>query len=138
MYQKLSPTVLIGAIQRQIEEKTGLRCYDYVEPNTPSPFYFAELIKTTPANTKTMYVDKYTVWIHAIAEAGKDAGGSVKVYDLINKLQEAMTEDITLPEQFDMVMQTDGGIQTIKTDESGEKHAVITYEFMICYGFKCK
>ena len=60
------------------------------------------------------------------------------VYNLIQKLEEALTEDISLPEPYQLVMQTNNGIQTIKTDETGEKHAVLAYEFMICYGFKCK
>lgn len=135
---KLSPTDLVAAVQEKIKRKTGLACFDYVEENTQSPFYFVELIKITPSNSKTMYRDIYTVWIHAIAEIKENVRGSAEVYDLINRLQEAMTEDITLPEPFEMVMQTDEGVQTIKTDETGEKHAVVAYEFMVCYGFKCK
>lgn len=135
---KLNPVTLIASIQRRVEEGTGLRCYDYVEKNTPSPFYFAELVKTTPANNKTMYRDIYTVWIHVISEPLEEVKGSVQLYELINKLQEAMSEDIALLEPFNLVLQTDGGIQTIKTDVTNEKHAVLTYEFMVCYGFKCK
>ena len=133
--QKLSPTVLLAAIQEKVESLTGLTCYDAVPVNAESPFYFAELLRILPANTKTMYRDNYTVWIHCIAEK---SDSSVGVYRLIEQLEEALTEDITLPEPFTLVMQTDGGVQTIKTDESGEKHAVVTFEFMVCYGFKCK
>lgn len=134
-YQKLSPVTLIAAIQDKIEQSTGIRCYDAVPQNAESPFYFAEITKILPANTKTMFRDNYTVWIHCIAEKSES---SVGVYDLIEKLQEALTEDITLPDPFELVMQTDGGVQTIKTDETGEKHAVETFDFMVCYGFKCK
>lgn len=134
-YQKLSPVVLVKAVQNKIESHTGLRCYDHVPLNAASPFYFAEIIRILPANTKTMFRDNYTVWIHCIAQK---SDSSVEVYNLIEQLQEALTEDITLPEPFELIMQTDGGIQTIKTDETGEKHAVVTFEFMVCYGFKCK
>lgn len=134
-YQRLELTTLIASIQSKIQAHTGLKCYDAVPENAPSPFYFAEVIRATPANTKTMFRDNFTVWIHAIAENEKS---SIGVYRLIEQLQEALTEDIVLPEPFELVMQTDGGIQTIKTDETGEKHAVITYDFMVCYGFKCK
>ena len=82
-----------------------------------------------------MYRDIFTVWIHAIAEP-KDS--SVPIYQLINNLEEALTEDIELPDWVQLIMQTNNGVQTIKTDESNEKHAVIAYEFMVCYGFKCK
>lgn len=134
-YQKLGLTDLIAAVQKKVTEKTGLPCYDHVEKNTPSPFYFAEVIRITPANSKTMYRDNITVYIHCIAEPGES---SVQIYKLIEDLQEAMTEDIVLPEPFELIMQTDEGVQTIKTDETKEKHAIVPYTFMVCYGFKCK
>lgn len=134
-YQKLGLTDLIAAVQKKVTEKTGLPCYDHVEKNTPSPFYFAEVIRITPANSKTMYRDNITVYIHCIAEPGES---SVQIYKLIEDLQEAMTEDIVLTEPFELIMQTDEGVQTIKTDETKEKHAIVPYTFMVCYGFKCK
>lgn len=134
-YQKLSPVKLIAAVQEKIESGTGLKCYDAVTVNAESPFYYAEITRILPANTKTMFRDNYTVWIHCIAE---QSDSSVGVYNLIEALQEALTEDISLPEAFELIMQTDGGVQTIKTDESGEKHAVVAFDFMVCYGFKCK
>ena len=135
MYKQLGLVDLIQAIQKKVEDKTGLKCYDSVPDNAPSPFYFAEVVGKRPAHSKTMYRDIFTVWIHAIAEPGNS---SVQIYELIQKLEEALTEDIGLPEEYELVMQTDNGIQTIKTDETNEKHAVLAYEFMICYGFKCK
>ena len=134
-YQKLSPVTLVSAIQDKVTGKTGLKCYDEVPLNAESPFYFAEVVRIAPANTKTMFRDNFTGWIHWNA---KKSGSSVGVYDLIQKLQEAMTEDIVLPEPFELILQTDGGVQTIKKDETGEKHAVVIFEFMVCYGFKCK
>lgn len=133
-YQKLGLTDLIAAVQKKVG-KTGLSCYDHVEKNTESPFYFAEVVRNAPANSKTMYRDNITVYIHCIAEPGES---SVQIHKLIEDLQEAMTEDIELPEPFELIMQTDGGVQTIKTDETKEKHAIVSYTFMVCYGFKCK
>lgn len=139
-YQKLSPITLVAAVQNKIETLTGLRCYDAVPLNAVSPFYFAEVIRIQPANTKTMFRDNYTVWIHCIAAPPQtgESPSSVGVYSLIEQLQEALTENIALPEPFELIMQTDGGVQTIKTDETDEKHAVVTFDFMVCYGFKCK
>lgn len=134
-YQKLGLTDLIAAAQKKVTDGTGLPCYDHVEKNTQSPFYFAEVIRITPANSKTMYRDNITVYIHCIAEPGES---SVQIYKLIEDLQEAMTEDIVLPEPFELLMQTDEGVQTIKTDETKEKHAIVPYTFMVCYGLKCK
>lgn len=134
-YKKLSPIDMIASIQNKIEDKTELRCYDHVPMNAESPFYFAEITRILPSNTKTMFRDNYTVLIHCIAEK---SDSSVGVYNLIQNLQEALSEDISVPEPYILIMQTDGGVQTIKTDETGEKHAVVTFDFMVCYGFNCK
>ena len=134
-YQKLSPVTLIAAVQDKIERLTDLRCYDHVPMNEESPLYFAEIAQIQPANSKTMYRDVYSVAIHCIAE---ESPSSVGVYNLIENLQSALSEDISLPEPFTLVMQTDNGVQTIKTDESGEKHAIVNFDFMVSYGFICK
>lgn len=134
-YQKLSPVTLIAAVQDKIESLTDLRCYDHVPLNEASPLYFAEITRIQPANSKTMYRDVYSVAIHCIAE---ESPSSVGVYNLIENLQSALSEDISLPEPFTLVMQTDNGVQTIKTDESGEKHAIVNFDFMVSYGFMCK
>ena len=134
-YQKLSPVTLVAAVQDKVESLTELRCYDHVPLNEESPLYFAEIIRIQPANSKTMFRDVYSVAIHCIAE---ESPSSVGVYNLIENLQSALSEDIILPEPFTLVMQTDNGVQTIKTDESGEKHAIVSYDFTVCYGFICK
>lgn len=135
MYKQLGLVDLIHGIQAKVEEKTGVKCYDAVPRNAPSPFYFAEVIGKRPAHTKTMYRDVYTVWIHAVAQPGDS---SVQIYEMIQQLEEAMTEDVPLPEGFELILQTSNGVQTIKTDETNEKHAVLSFEFTVCYGFKCK
>ena len=134
-YKQMGLVDLISAIQEKIEDKTGLKCLDAVPTNELSPFYYAEVVGKRPAHSKTMWRDIFTVWIHAIAEPGES---SVQIYELIQKLEEALTEDIDLPEDYELIMQTNNGIQTIKTDETKEKHAVLAYEFMVCYGYKCK
>ena len=135
MYKQLGLVDLIHGIQAKVEEKTGVKCYDAVPRNAPSPFYFAEVIGKRPAHTKTMYRDVYTVWIHAIAQPGNS---SVQIYEMIQQLEETLTEDISLPEGFELILQVSNGVQTIKTDETNEKHAVLSFEFTVCYGFKCK
>lgn len=135
-YKQLGLVDLIAAVQSKVKKGTGLECYDSIELNTQGPFYYVQVVGKRPTHTKTMWRDIFTVWIHAIAEPGDS---SVQVYELIQKLEEALTEDIVLPEDYELIMQTNNGIQTIKTDEvTNEKHAVLSYEFTVCYGFKCK
>lgn len=135
MYTRLGLVDLISAIQLKVEDKTGLKCYDAVPSNAPSPFYFAEVVQKKADNTKTMLRDVFTVFIHAVAEP---TGSSEQIYDLIQKLEEALSEEIELPEEFELILQTENGLQALKTDETDEKHAVISYDFTVCYGYKFK
>ncbi len=134
-YKQLGLVDLISAIQKRVENGTDLKCYDSVPKNADSPFYFAEVVGKRPAHTKTMWRDVFTVWTHAIAEPGDS---SVQIYNMIQCLEESLTEDIELPEEFELILQNNNGIQVIKKDETNEKHAVIEFAFTVCYGFKCK
>lgn len=135
MLKRLSFIDLLKSIQTKVEDNTKIKCYDEVPENAESPFYYVEVVGSRPANTKTMWCDNFQVFIHVIAEP---SGSSVPLYNLIQKLEEALTEDIELPEEFTLILQNNNGIQTIKKDETNEKHGVISYEFKICYGFKMK
>lgn len=135
MYKRLGLVDLISAIQLKVEDKTGLKCCDAVPSNAPSPFYFAEVVQKKADNTKTMLRDVFTVFIHAVAEP---TGSSEQIYDLIQKLEEALSEEIELPEEFELILQTENGLQALKTDETNEKHAVVSYDFTVCYGYKFK
>lgn len=135
MLKQLSPIDLIAAVQKQVQEATNLRCYDFVDKGLKAPFYYVELIAKKPTASKTMYLEQIEVYIHAIAKADKS---SVGIYQLIEKLQEAMTQDIKLPQGFNLYSQTSNGLITLQLDETNEKHAVNSYVFKVCYGFKCK
>lgn len=135
MYKQLGLEDLVGAVIDKIKENTTVKCYDAVPKNAAGPFYFVEVAGSMPVQSKTMFIDSFIIWIHCIAEKGNS---SVPVYELITKLQEALTEDIVLPSGFELLSQVNQGIQTIKQDETKEKHAVLAYEFKICYGLKCK
>lgn len=135
MLKKLGFIDLLEAVIDLVEEGTGQRCYDSIPKNMPSPLYFAEIVGLRPENTKTMYVDAFTVYIHAIA---KPSDSSIEVYEMIQDLEEAMTKEIDLDCEYDLIMQTSEGLQGIQTDETNEKHAILSYEFRICYGFKVK
>lgn len=135
MYKKISLIELQKTIQNQIHNKTGLRCYDFVEKNTLSPLYFIESNGTQPNDTKTMFREKYSFLIHSIA---KPSNSSVEVYELIQKLEEALSDDIDLPDEYSLIGQYNNGILTIKADETNEKHAVSEFVFDVCYGYKTK
>lgn len=135
MLKQISLIDLFKAIQTKVEKNTGIKCLDEVEKNEVSPFYYMELASVQPANTKTMYVINYEVWIHSIASP---SGSSVGIFKLLQKLDEALSEDIELPEGFELILQINNGVQSVQTDETNEKHAVTSFNFKICYGFMCK
>ncbi len=138
MYKKLGIQDLHAAIKNRVETGTDITCYDEVPKNAEAPFYYVEVVNVRPENTKISYRDVFTVWIHAIAEA---SNSSLGIYEMIQNLEEAMTEDISLPEQtfpVGLVMQASTGMQTLKKDETKEKHAVEGFEFTVVYGYKTK
>lgn len=135
MLKKIGPIELCKAVKALIENKTHIACYDVPPTNAPSPLYYVELAATKPDNTKTMYIDSFIIWIHAIAKASKS---NVEIYKLIEELDDIMTCEIKLPESVNLIKQQSNGLQTLKEDETKEKHAVMAYEFKIAYGFKSK
>lgn len=135
MYKQLNLTDLLAAIKERIEADTDLTVFDHVPINEPSPLVYIEIVGVSPSDTKTMYCKLYEVYVHVIAE---ESISSIPINHHIEHVQEAMTEDIVLPQGLTLVYASDEGIQTIKDDESGEKHAVLSYSFKISYGFKAK
>lgn len=136
MLTRLSIAEFLGCLIKHIEEKTGLPCYD--NPiNKTSPLYSVQITKTEPQDTKTRYVDRYDVWIHCISEP-TETQSTAPVLELVQKLEEAMTIDVVIPQHFQLLRQVYGGLQTLKVDESNEGHAVLSFSFSICYGFRCK
>ena len=135
MYKQIDITDLLAAIKRQVEDGTGIPCYDAVPKDAPAPFYMMELVMSRPANSKTFYRQAYTVNIHSVAAA---SDSSVPVLNLVKLLEEALTEDIEIPAEYVLENQMNNGVQSIGTDLSGEKRATSTFVFTVRYGFRCK
>ncbi|MGR6115026.1 DUF5072 family protein [Aeribacillus composti] len=135
MYQKLSFTDVLAAIIQKVEANKGWRCYDNVPTDAPMPFYHAEMIGSIPEKSKTMMKDRYQAVIHVYAEG---SSGSVKVFEAIHKLEETLTEDIELPDGYEMILQVPNGVSQILDEADGSKHAVIGYDFVIFSGYKVK
>ena len=136
MYRRLSIAQFLGSLIGFIEERTGIKCYD--DPyNKPSPLYSVQLVRTQPQNTKTMYIDTYEVWVHCISKAVQPHSNT-PVLNLVQTLEEAMSMDLPLPSPFKLYRQEYEGLQTLKTDESGERHALLSYRIFVCSGYRCK
>lgn len=135
MIQKLSFVTVLAAVIKKVQDNTGLSCYDNVPVDAPLPFYYAEIVGQVPDPSKTMWKERYQIYIHVWADG---SNGSVAVFEAIQKLEEAMTEAIELPEGYELIMQTPTGVQRIIDEADGSKHAIMGYDFTIFYGYKMK
>lgn len=136
MHQKLSFISLIAAIIQKVEQNTGLHCYDAIPKDAKLPFYHVEMVGTIPEPSKTMQKDRYQVMIHVFADAPN--GSSVPIYEAIHKLEEALTEQVELPDDYEVTLQIPNGLSQIMEEEDGTKHAVLGYDFVVFSGYKMK
>lgn len=135
MIRKINLIDIHSAIKERLETSTSLKAYDVVPEDAKAPFFCVQFISKEDSSTKTMYREKFNFYIHCFDEADT----SEKVYDLINKVEEALTEDIVLPTDFQLIEQIENGILQIITEvETNEKRGILSYSFDVCYGFKCK
>ncbi len=134
--QRLSLAVFLGCLIDAIEQGTGTKCYDSPE-NRASPLYSVELQNAQPENTKTMYIDAISVWVHCISEPVRPYSNA-KVLGMIQRLEQALADGFELPEPFSLYRTTFDGVQTLKKDETDEGHAIVGVTFRVCYGLRVK
>ncbi|KAF0092174.1 MAG: antigen B [Fusobacteria bacterium] len=133
--KKLNFKHVIGGIISKLKENS-IKAFDIVDPNQTTPFCYIELVNVKAANTKTSNMDVFTVWIHAFADS---TNSSIPVLNLCQEIEEALTEDINIPEPFWLVSQGVTGLNSLyQENETQEKHAVIELELKVCYGFESK
>lgn len=135
MLKKLSLLDMHVAMKNRIEDATDLRVIDKVSVNEPSPFTFLQFVGNEEKNTKTMFIDEFTIHVHIISAA---ASNSIAHYQNIQAVQEALTEYIHLPEGYTVWGQVASGLISNFTEETAEEHAVLSFVFKISYGFKIK
>lgn len=135
MLKKLGLVDFHKALKQNIEFFTNKRAYDFVPDCAAAPFYVIEVVDKYPEGTKVMWAEVFSVWIHAIAE---EDNSKIGIYSLVEELEEALTMELELPDGFELIRQEQTGIQSLQKDESGEWHAIVSYDFKIAYGFKSK
>ena len=137
MLKILSFTDLHKAVQDKLSKNTELSVYDVPPENEPAPLVYLEVVGKRLDPHKTMYKETFTVYIHAIASKESNRG-KTPVYDLINQVEEALTENVILPECFQLIGQVETGVISMQRDESGEWHAILSFEFKVLYGYMTK
>ena len=137
MIKRLSILDMHVAIQNLIEEYSDLELLDGIPKNHPAPFTFFEIVEKVPDDTKTMFVDKFTIYIHIISKKEIN-DSSVPHYKNVQSIEEVFTKRMKLDEPFDIFRQSNEGIISNTVDETGERHAVLSMAFWVSYGFKVK
>lgn len=137
MIKRLSILDMHVAIKNLIEAYSDLPLLDGIPENQPAPFTYFEVVEKQPADTKTMFVDKFTIYIHVISKQEQN-GSSVQHYKNIQQIEEVFTNQIKLNEPYEVFRQSNDGLISNLTDETGEKHAVLSFSFWVSYGFKVK
>lgn len=134
--QKLSMLDMHIAVMNRIQDGARITVVDHIELNQQTPFTTLELVGQTERNTKTMYVDRFTIHVHVFSSPDNS---SISHYQNIDKVREALTEYIALPEGYNLFGQTTSGLlSNFIEKETNERHAVLGFVFDIAYGFKIK
>lgn len=136
MLRRLSIAEFWGLLLDHISNRTKIPVFTSPAEHK-SPFYYLELLGTDPVDTKTQYIDRFKFSIHAISKPLQPFSFE-PVLDLVQEIQEVMTDDVQIGPPFWLVNQVADGVQTVKEDPSHEGHAVLDYHFDISYGFKVK
>ncbi len=131
---RLSPVVLLGAAARLVEDGTGTTCGTSPQVEE-SPYYFVEFAGSRPAKSRSMWLEDFTCYVHAVSVPSESQQA---VLEMVASMEEAMEAGVTLPAPFHLVLQTEDGIQRVKRDPTGEWHAVTAYTFRVSYGLKVK
>lgn len=135
MYRKLGFAELAAALLGVLRRNTPYDVYDAVPEDAASPFLFAEIVGKRNASSKTTWKEVFSVNLHCIA---KPSPTRTEVYQMIQAVEEAMTVQLVLPEGIQCLMQTEAGVQSMQLDDTGEWHAVLSYEIMTSNGLKIK
>lgn len=135
MLEKLGIKNYIQSMINLIERNTGKRCFDIVPKNQKPPFYKIQFLTKTPENNKTQWRERFSVWVWIVSSQKES---KAELYDMIEALEEAYTEEITLPLNVALISQVDRGIQSIEEAESGEFVAISELETLLVYGYKTK
>lgn len=137
MIKRLSILDLHVAVKNLIETYSDLPLLDGIPENQEAPFTFFEVMEKVPDDTKTMFVDKFTIHVHVISKYEQN-GSSILHYHNIQQLEEVFTKRMKLDDPYKVFRQSNDGLISNVTDETGEKHAVLAFSFWISYGFKAK
>lgn len=136
MFEVISFTDVLAAVLNVLRANVkNVPVFDHYPKNQELPFIHAEIVGVEEIPSKTMKKDRFQIYIHGWADGSRS---SQPIFDVADKIREAMTVPVSLPDGYDLLMQTPAGTQQILQDEDGSRHAIVGYQLTITSGFKMK
>jgi|GEM_PF-2519218 len=129
MFKSISLAEMMNAIMANVETNTGIQCYNAIPAAPQEPYYYLEIIEKTPLYSKTIRRDSFVVRFHAMPINNQSMAPT---YDMLHRLEEALGQEIELPEGFDLFLQQSNGIQKLEIEEFKETRTVAIYNFVVC------
>lgn len=125
------------AVMDLIEKNTSHPVYDAVPKNAEGVFYAIGQITHEPVKHKTMHRTQFMVPVHIFTPPSSN-GSSIEMDKAIVELEEALTEFIDLPDEYDLVHQDVASMAPAYEMEDGYRQAIMTFRFDVFSGFKMK
>lgn len=136
MLQQLSIVDVVAGVMEVLKKNIpDVPIADSMPKKSVTPLVHVAFGGIEPADTKTMYRTKYQILLYGFADGSQ---GSVAIFNLIQQIQEAMTDEPTLPEGCELLGAVPKGVAAIQDQADGSKMCVLTYELTVSYGFKFK
>jgi hypothetical protein len=136
MLQQLSVVEVVGGVMDVLKKNIpDVPVKDSMPKDSITPMINVSFGGIEPADTKTMFRTKYQILLYGFADGSH---GSVAIFNLIQQIQEAMTDEPALPDGCELIGSFPKGVAAIQDQSDGSKMCVLTYELTISYGFKFK
>lgn len=133
MIKKQGLLQLHNAVKAKLAANTQFVCHDRIPEERGQSCYWIEISEKQHQNTKTCFQEKILIYIHVLPDL---QDGIEEEYEMIQQAEQALTERLQLPEGINVISQTYEGMERKKTEETIEKHAVLSYGISISYGFE--
>lgn len=136
MEKRLSFIVLKRAVIDLIKKNTVYDIFDAVPKDYQGVHYAIGQITHEPVRHKTMHRTQFMVPIHIFTPP--DNGSSLLMDKAIVELEEALTEFVDLPEEYQLVHQEVANMAPAYEMEDGYKQSILTFQFDVFHGYKMK
>ncbi len=129
MLKKVGFKKLISAVQDNINRNAGIVCCDVIPENGQGPYCFIRQIDKSSKKIKPVYIETFSIQICVVPGNGEDED----LFAVVHKVEEGLTEEISLPEGVELLLQAGKELSVLCGDEMTKRQAELIYEFKVVY-----